>query len=280
MAQPVTDTNPEWHGEAVTIRDVLTALTEIRNTFAHTEAGDDEHPHPRNCVMTLVTVATNDSEERLAVRASQAISSQRPAQAVVIREDPGAPGQHLDAWITTEVQRPEMWCATECEVITLNVRGAAADHLGALVDPLLVSGVPTYLWWMGTPPFGSHELRDALQVADALVVDSARFARPYHSFVGLSDTIAPAHKRLGMADLHWARLDPRRETIAQFFAPIVRRSFLSGINEIGIDYTGQGRGNRVPSSVLIGWIASALGWKLQRASGGAGGAVAAQYEAE
>ena len=110
-----TDTNPEWHGEDVTIRDVLTALTEIRNTFAHTEAGDDEHPHPRNCVMTLVTVATNDSEERLAVRTSQAISSQHPAQAIVIREDPAAPGHHLDAWITTEVQRPEMSCATECE---------------------------------------------------------------------------------------------------------------------------------------------------------------------
>src|SRR2546428_10739746 len=101
MAQPVTDTNPEWHGEAVTIRDVLTALTEIRNTFAHTEAGDDEHPHPRNCVMTLVTVATNDSEERLAVRTSPAISSQHPAPAVVVPEDPAAPRPHPDACIPT-----------------------------------------------------------------------------------------------------------------------------------------------------------------------------------
>src|SRR5260370_36260731 len=83
-----------------------------------------------------------------------------------------------------------------------------------------------------------------------------------------------------MADLHWARLDPWRETIAQFFAPVARRSFLSGITSIGIDYTGQGRGNRIPSSVLVGWIASALGWKLQRATGGARGGVAAQYEAE
>jgi hypothetical protein len=83
-----------------------------------------------------------------------------------------------------------------------------------------------------------------------------------------------------MADLHWARLDPWRETIAQFFAPVARRSFLSGITSIGIDYTGQGRGNRIPSSVLVGWIASALGWKLQRATGGPGGVVSAQYEAE
>src|SRR5260370_33962094 len=82
-----------------------------------------------------------------------------------------------------------------------------------------------------------------------------------------------------MADLHWARLDPWRETIAQFFAPVARRSFLSGITSIGIDYTGEGRGNRIPSSVLVGWIASALGWKLQRATGGPGGGVWAHYEA-
>src|SRR5260370_38165406 len=83
-----------------------------------------------------------------------------------------------------------------------------------------------------------------------------------------------------MADLHWARLDPWRETIAQFFAPVARRSFLSGITSVGIDYTGEGRGNRIPSSVLVGWIASALGWKLQRPTGGPGGVAARPHPAE
>ena len=136
-------------------------------------------------------------------------------------------------------------------MVNLHVKGAAATHLAGLVDPLLVSGVPTYIWWLGTPPFGSKELRDTLQIADALVVDSARFARPYHSFLGFADTIAHSHHKLGFSDFQWARLDPWRESIAQFFAPVNRRAFLSGINEIGIDYRGVGRGNRIPSSVLI-----------------------------
>src|SRR5437660_228771 len=116
--------------------------------------------------------------------------------------------------------------------------------------------------------------------ARAMVVDSARFTRPYHSFLALAGMSAHVHKRLGLADLQWARLDPWRETIAQFFAPVARRAYLSGINEIGIDYAGEGRGNRIPSSVLIGWIASALGWQLQRAAGGSGGVVSAQFVAE
>ncbi len=273
-----TETNPEWQGEDVTIRDVLSALSHIRDTFAHTEAGDDEHPHPRNCVMTLVTVATNDAEERLAVETSQAISSQHPAQSIVIREDPAAKGNHLDARITTEVQRPEMSCATECEVITLNVRGAAAEHLDALVDPLLVSGVPTYLWWMGTPPFAKPELRDTLRICDGLVVDSAQFDEPYRTFRGLSELLKVAHHRLGLADLQWSRLRPWRESIAQFFTPRERRAFLGGLSEVGVDYQGDGRGNRIAAAMITGWMASALGWTLKRAAAGSGGVVVAHYE--
>jgi len=47
-------TEPVWHGADVTMRDVLSALADIRDTFDHGEAGDQEHAHPRNCVMTLV----------------------------------------------------------------------------------------------------------------------------------------------------------------------------------------------------------------------------------
>jgi hypothetical protein len=88
-----------------------------------------------------------------------------------------------------------------------------------------------------------------------------------------------AHHRLGLADLQWARLRPWRETIAQFYTPRERRAFLSGISEVGIDYAGDGRGNRIVASLLTGWLASALGWKLRRATGGGGGIVAAVYAA-
>jgi glucose-6-phosphate dehydrogenase assembly protein OpcA len=270
---------PVWHGEDVTIGDVLNALTEIRGKFAREEAGDDEQALPRNCVMTLVAVAANEADERLAQKTALEIAALHPSQSIVIREAAPLRGHHLDASITTDVRRAEMYCAVECEIITLHVRGKAADHLDALVDPLLVSGVPTYLWWLGTPPFRKKELLDALRVCDGLVVDSAQFEEPYHSFVGLSRLLKIAHHRLGLADLQWSRLRPWRETIAQFFSPLDRRSFLSGISEVGIDYAGEGRGNRIPATLVTGWMAAALGWNLKRAAAGAGGVVVAHYDA-
>jgi glucose-6-phosphate dehydrogenase assembly protein OpcA len=277
----------DWTGRGVTIAQVLNALTEFRARFARAEVGGDDHPRPRNSVMTLIAVAANEADEKLAQYLCTAIAVHHPMLAIVVRDQADVKEGLIDASISAPpaVVLDETGAGTVAspphyELVNLHVKGAAATHLAGLVDPLLVSGVPTYIWWLGTPPFGSKELRDTLQIADALVVDSARFARPYHSFLGFADTITHAHHRLGFADFQWARLDPWRESIAQFFAPVNRRAFLSGINEIGIDYRGVGRGNRIPSSVLIGWISSAMGWTLQRAAGGSGGIVSAQFVAE
>ena len=270
---------PIWHGEGVTVADVLAALDRIRYDFARAEAGDTEHLHPRNTVMTLIGIAPNDEHEKLAKRTTLTIGLQHPAQAIVIREEAPIRGRYLDAWITTDVRRPEVTCAVECELITMHVHGKAADHLGALLDPLLVSGVPTYLWWLGTPPFGRGELLEALRVGDGLVIDSAQFEEPHHAFRRMASMLKVAHHRLGLADLQWARLRAWRESVAQFFTPYDRRAFLGGISELGIDYAGEGRGNRIAAALLTGWIASALGWKLRRATAGTDGLVAATFDA-
>ena len=278
MSTAQQDAQPVWHGEGVGVADVLNALGEIRYKFARAEAGDDEHLHPRNCVMTLIGIAPTEAQEKVAKRTTRAIALQHPAQAIVIREEAPVRGRHLDAWITTDVRRPELACAVECELITLHVHGKAADHLGALLDPLLVSGVPTYLWWLGTPPFGKRELLDALRVCDGLVVDTAQFDEPDNSFRRMAGMLKVAHHRMGLADLQWSRLRPWRESIAQFFTPVDRRAFLGGISELGVDYAAAGPGNRIAAALITGWMASALGWKLRRATAGADRVVAAVYE--
>lgn len=264
----------------MTIGDVLGALNGIRRKFAVAEAGDEEHPHPRNCVMTLVALASTEADERRAQRAAKAIALHHPSLAIVVRDNPELPAGRIEASVTTDTHRPGTAGAVQFELVTLHVRGAAGEHLAALVDPLLLSGVPTYLWWLATPPFGKRELDEVLRVGDALVVDSARFDAPYHSFLGLAHLTSSSHKKLGMTDFQWARLTPWRESIAQFFAPADRRSFLNGISEIGIEYAGEGRGNRIAAALLAGWLGSTLDWKLQRAAGGAGGTIAAHYIAD
>jgi glucose-6-phosphate dehydrogenase assembly protein OpcA len=272
--------NSGWQADSVTIAEVLTALERIRHQFAQQEAGEENQPHPRNYVVTLVAVAADALGEQRAQHAAQAIASQHPSLAIVVRDQPYIREGRISASIATQVRRTEGANPVQCELVTLHVHGAAGSHLAALVDPLLVSGVPTYLWWLGTPPFGTSELNDALPICDALVVDSSGFERPYHSFLALSDMALKSHQRLGLADFQWQRLAPWRESIAQFFAPRDRQAFMKGIGEIGIDYAGEGRGNRIAAALVVGWFASALGWRLERAVGGTGGVVAALFTAD
>ena len=279
-AKPSSAAQLAWHHEGVTIGDVLAALSGIRRKFAQAEAGDEEHPHPRNVVMTLVAVATTGADERRAQRAGMAIAAQHPSLAIVVSEEPKVRTGRIDASITTHLLNPSSANPVQCEVVSLHVHGAAGNHLAELVDPLLLSGVPTYLWWLDTPPFGTKELVNALRICDSLIVDSARFDRPYHSFLGLADLALTSHQHLGVADFQWARLMPWRETIAQFFEPKERRTYMAGIAELGVDYVGDGRGNRIAAALLIGWFASAMGWKVKRAVGGSGGVVVAHFEVE
>ena len=283
MAQTVSSVpvpDVAWRGEAVTIGEVAAALSSIRRNFAHGEAGDDEHPHARNCVMTLVAVANNSADEARAQAASIAIAAHHPHMAIVVCEELNVRAGRIDASIGTHPLSPSSTVHAQCEVVLLHVRGAAGEHLAALVDPLLLSGVPVYLWWLDTPPFGARELLDAIRICDALVVDSSRFDRPYQSFLGLADLALGAHRHLGVADFQWARLEAWREAIAEFFEPKERRDYMKGIAEVGIDYVGKGRGNRIAGSLLVGWLASALGWKVKRAVGGQGGVLVAHFEME
>ena len=285
MAPPVStaikpESGVEWRGDGVTMSEVLAALNDIRKKFALAEAHETELPHPRNCIMTLIAVATTDAEERRAERAVRAIGNHHPAQVIVVRDQPGPRSGKIDATISTDVLRPLSACAMQCEVITLRVHGAAGDHLSGLIDPLLQAGVPNYLWWVGTPAFGKRGLDDTLKICDGLFVDSARFDAPYRSFLELTNLASRVHRKLGLGDLQWVRLEPWRESVAQFFSPADRRPFLNGISEIGVDYSGEGRGNRVAAALLIGWLATALGWKLQKAVAGGGGTVVAHFGAD
>ncbi len=262
------------------MNEVLAALKDIRTKFALAERQESELPNPRNCIMTLIAIASSDQEERRAQRAVRAIGNHHPAQVIVVRDQPGPRTGKIDATITTDIMRPLSACAMQCEMITLRVQGAMGEHLAGLIDPLLQSGVPNYLWWVGTPAFGKKELDDTLKICDALLVDSARFDAPYRSFVDLTKLASHSHQRLGVADLAWARLEPWRENVAQFFSPADRQPFLKGITDIGVDYSGEGRGNRVAAALLIGWLSSALGWKLQKAAAGTGGMVVAHFGAD
>jgi glucose-6-phosphate dehydrogenase assembly protein OpcA len=257
---------PAWRGTDVSVDDVLGQLHALRAGCAG----------PRSSVLDVIIVASDPAEAERAAAAVEGLAMHHPCRAVVIVDEPGAGVSRIDATITELGGPGEGGTGPVHEQVILRVQGPAADHIPSLVDSLLVPDVATYLWWTGSPPLRAARFLAALEAADVLLLDSARFERPYESFSALAE-VAAAEVGTAFGDFHWTRLQPWREVLAQFFNPSDRRGFLRDIGAVGIDYIGEGRGNRSAAMLLAGWLGSALGWRLKTAAAGKGGIVAAQF---
>ena len=257
----------------MTLGEVLAQLNALRVKAARAEIADLEHIHPRNSVLDVIVVASDLEEAEQAAAVVEQLAVNHPCRAIVVLDQPGTGKSRIDASVRS-LRHPTLGGAV-CthEQVFLKVQGPAADHIPSLLDALLLPDVVTYVWWTGSPPLGDARLRSALEVADVLLVDSARFERPFDSLLAMADLLAAVETVF--ADFHWARLQPWREVLAQFFNPPDRRGFLAGIDAVGIDYASVGRGNRSAAALLAGWLGSALGWELKRAAAGKGGVVAA-----
>jgi glucose-6-phosphate dehydrogenase assembly protein OpcA len=147
------------------------------------------------------------------------------------------------------------------EQILARVRGDFDERIASVVIPLLVPDLPVFLWWTGTPPSEARHLDDLVILADRLIVDSADFARPDRT---LPDVAHLARHRVGITDLNWGRLTHWRELIAQFFDVPTWRPFLDGITGIRTGFAVDMDGRDIHPSqalLLLGWLASGLGWR-------------------
>ena len=90
----------EWQSEDTTMAEIVGQLSRMSARLAHGEAGDDEHPHPRNCVMNMVALVDGGHVARKvgSIMADLAVS-----YAETGRELAGEPSA---LWIARHMQGP------------------------------------------------------------------------------------------------------------------------------------------------------------------------------
>jgi len=263
----VSAVKPAWRGADITVAEVVRQLRALRAC-----AGDG----PRNSVLDVIIVASDPAEAEQAAAAVESLAMHHPCRSLVVLDEPGAGSSRIDATITEIPDRGPGASGSVHERVFLRVQGPAAGHIPSLVDSLLIADVATFIWWTGSPPVAAPRFLSALEAADVLLLDSARFERPFESFSALAKLAADLPET-AFGDFHWTRLGPWREVLAQFFNPPDRRPFLRGIGAVGVDYIAEGRGNRSAAVLFAGWLGSALEWRLKSAAAGRGGIVAANF---
>jgi glucose-6-phosphate dehydrogenase assembly protein OpcA len=249
-----------WGARAASIDAIDRELSRLRRAAA---AHAKEHGHAigRTSVLNLVVYAEREAHARRAARTVKDLALRHPSRAIIVLADRDREGVIASVQLHCHVPQADGAKPVLYEQILARVRGDFDERIASVVIPLLVPDLPVFLWWTGTPPSDARHLDDLVILADRLIVDSADFARPDRT---LPDVAHLARHRVGITDLNWGRLTHWRELIAQFFDVPTWRPFLGGITGVRAGFAVDMDGRDIHPSqalLLLGWLASRLGWR-------------------
>ena len=124
-------------------------------------------------------------------------------------------------------------------------------RLDTIVDPLVVTDLPTLVW----SPHGHAEAVDALlQMAQVVLVDSVNELDSASALRRARELAQEVY----VVDLAWLRTTPWRERVAATFDPPRWREELLRIDAVTIRHRPD---SSVAGLLFFGWLGSRLGWE-------------------
>jgi glucose-6-phosphate dehydrogenase assembly protein OpcA len=216
--------------------------------------------------LNLVAVAPSLEIAEMIMSTVAQLTDFLPSRTIIVITDPTLKRPniwHVDLKIIETTGRDDS-AGILFETITFWTDQSSAGVLSSIVAPLLISELPTFLWWPSGEFSGNAIFEDLAQIADRLVFDSARLGNDAHALADYRTLIdEPTDPIVG--DFTWLRLAPWRQLAAQFFDPPSVQPSLQHITSVTIAYAQDrsDRGSGFAAALMIcGWLGSRLGWEI------------------
>lgn len=218
----------------------------------------------RNSVLTLVVFTQSNTHAQQVLGSVHALAAQNPSRVIIIVAAPENSGTAITTHIGTYVAD-----ATSCysEDIIVEAQTDAVRHLPGVVLPLIVSGLPSFLWWLGEPPWGTELIEALVDGCDRFIVDTSEMSNVASSVVQLDDLMRRKKSRCAVGDICWTAQVPWRELVAQFFDPPNVAPYLENVERLVLEYAAGDEDapvNSSQASLFAGWLASRLGWRVHQ----------------
>ena len=215
--------------------------------------------------LNLVIYHSGESSIRANTALVEKIARQHAIRAIIIAAKPQLPGNHIRAWVNAHCQINQKGAKQRCsEQIAFELTGEARQQglTPNIILGHLDSDLPMYFWRQGEFANPSEQL---MAWVDRLIFDSAEWPKPAEQFAILHKiSKASDLEPEALADLNWTRLAGLRFAVAQFFDAPDALASLDALESVEIVHHS-GEGVRTRALLLVGWLASRLGW--QRADG-------------
>ncbi|MGB7921837.1 MAG: glucose-6-phosphate dehydrogenase assembly protein OpcA [Pyrinomonadaceae bacterium] len=251
--------------------DVVKIEKELASMW--TKAGDargqEEAGVTRACALNLLVYTTKDDDRERLDEMLDEVNGQHPGRTLVLVTDREAMEAKLEAYVSTRCRMLGGSRKQVCgEQVTIEASGLAVETAASAVAPLLVPDVPVFLWWKDIPHYDDKLFNRMAVMADRIVIDSAAFDHPQDDLLRLAQLLRERSKTMRVSDLNWGRLTSWRTLIAGFWDVPDYRPHLDRIDHVEINYDPPdvAPGEIAPKALLvIGWLASRLGWQFEAA---------------
>lgn len=147
------------------------------------------------------------------------------------------------------------------EVVELDIGADQLAHIDTIVDPVLVSELPTVLW---SPHGHAAAVQALLGMVDVVLLDSddlspeaAGDPSPLAAPAAALERAEGITTHAYVVDLAWLRTIPWRERLAAAFDDPARRGELGRLESLCVRHN---RASPASALLLTGWLASRLSW--------------------
>jgi glucose-6-phosphate dehydrogenase assembly protein OpcA len=233
-----------WSAQNTTPDDIEAALRELlRERHAENQALAPAR------VLNLVVVVDRHWKDEIANRL-QRVGRYNASRTVLCAVEEGR--QTLDARAVMRYEEPSdgAGLGVMLEGVEIDLGPEQLEHLDSVIDPVIVSDLPTMLW----SPHGHDEaIRAVLDLVDVILLDSDEPADPPEALAHATELLRSAY----IVDLAWLRTTPWRERLAASFDPPNRRVAFDRIVEIEVRHQPA---SAASATLLAGWLCSRLRW--------------------
>ncbi|MEP6952608.1 MAG: glucose-6-phosphate dehydrogenase assembly protein OpcA, partial [Solirubrobacteraceae bacterium] len=207
--------------------------------------------------LNLITIVDKEWSGEIANRLRQ-VGRYHASRTIVLEVEDKRTSIDAVATIASDVQPEAGTYALLRETVVLDIGRKHMDGLVPLVDPLVVSDLPTVMWSPHDHPDAVSALLPLAQVILVDSVDQPDVRLALDHALGLCEQVY-------VVDLAWLRSTPWRERVAATFDPDHLRPELWTISGVRIRHHPDSAASAV---LLVGWLASRLGWELEALSDG------------
>jgi glucose-6-phosphate dehydrogenase assembly protein OpcA len=240
----VPDEGAVWSAQDTTPADIDEAL---RTLLQQQHARDEAHAPAR--VLNLVVVVDREWRGEIMNRLEQ-VGRYHASRTILCDVERGRTTLDATVVMTVEGERQPGDLTLTRERVIIEVGQRHLAKLDTIVDPLVVTDLPTVVW----APHGHPEAVDALlHLSQVVLVDSVNEPDPKSALKRAEELSAEAY----VVDLAWLRTTPWRERVAATFDPPRWREELGRIDSVTVRHRPD---SGVAGVLFFGWLGSRLGW--------------------